>query len=596
MHLVYSDTMDFKWATIVLIRAFAHSNGWVRLWALEKLVAIQPGTMAASYDYFLTVISNQLNSNEPFWRLVYRGSLSAFLDSLRSQIVGILSLLDNSDRETFLRRIFLTITEMSSPSSMFFISHSSMEIPTFPCLHMDDISLVIMLLQKARHIQNTTLRLATLFNFVVFFSKIVKSSREVANKIGYMTAFFSREDQSLFNRFVNMKSSQVILQSAFEPLDVVQFALQNRVDFEKDDFAALLWIRANLTGKKDEMKAVIEKVLADRLAEETNGSIEELSCSVIEAVDTLLTILFAYKEELLPVFYGLAELIQRYILFRCTTASSSKPQPSRVHSVYVGIWKRLELSLKSIVDLCLSLISEEKEITVERHCFLLQISYDAFAHLSHDELDDVIPCLVRYLGENPLLPLEHSKSVVIPRDKDANKLSAVIHEYRLKFVIKLLPNVLRMDPKQILMDCADQLAYASSYPVAQCYLDILQMLIDEVPCSTTLLAVVKAAIVFTKEQKKSHHFLPTLRSLLRLCFSKSVMNEQSVASVFMEYAFDLLTVAQLNTSVALYLSEALSKAENANLLSRNGRLWFFLSLSLDQYQERKIKFSMQLMR
>ncbi|KIH44764.1 hypothetical protein ANCDUO_25208 [Ancylostoma duodenale] len=32
------------------MRAFVHSNGWVRLWAIEKLVSVDPSIMAANQD------------------------------------------------------------------------------------------------------------------------------------------------------------------------------------------------------------------------------------------------------------------------------------------------------------------------------------------------------------------------------------------------------------------------------------------------------------------------------------------------------------------------------------------------------------------
>ncbi|KAE9415442.1 hypothetical protein Angca_000777, partial [Angiostrongylus cantonensis] len=326
MQLVYSERIDFEWAMVVFTRAFAHSNGWVRLWALERLITIQPRTMAVNHD--------------------------------------------------------------------------------------------------------------------------------------------------------------------------------------KDDFAALLWVRAHLSGQDGSLKMVIEKELADRLVN-VEERFERLFSSITEAVDTLLTILFAYKE----VSHGLDQLIQRYILLRCTTVSYSGHEMFMVHNVYAGIWKRLGLSFKSLVDLCLSLISE-KEISVDRHCFLLRILYDAFDHLTNHEVEGVIPAILRYFGTNPLVPMEHPKSVMFRCEKDANKLFSTVHEYRLKVLIKFLPNVVRMDDEQILLRCADQLALASSYPVAQCYLEILQMFIDRVKCSNTLLVVVEAAIVLTKEEKKSQHFLPSLRSVL----------------------------------------------------------------------------------
>ncbi|KAK6037057.1 hypothetical protein COOONC_25438, partial [Cooperia oncophora] len=59
-----------------------------------------------------------------------------------------------------------------------------------------------------------------------------KLSCEAANEIGVLTAFFSREDPSLFDRFVAMESSQELLRQPMDPLDMIKLALECQRDFQ----------------------------------------------------------------------------------------------------------------------------------------------------------------------------------------------------------------------------------------------------------------------------------------------------------------------------------------------------------------------------
>ncbi|KAK6040885.1 hypothetical protein COOONC_21610 [Cooperia oncophora] len=222
---------SFKWAKVLFIRALAHSNGWVRLWALEKLVAVKPSFMALDLDFLFSVLLKHLDSNDPFWRLLERQKLKSFMEFLTSLFQGISTSLD--DAGTFIRQTLRSVSQMSSPSSLYFVSQTLREMTPPRCLCSEDFPLIVILAQKTRHIQHTTMRLTTLCNFVVFFSKTLELSCEAANEIGVLTAFFSREDPSLFDRFVAMESSQELLRQPMDPLDMINSRWSVRGTFRR---------------------------------------------------------------------------------------------------------------------------------------------------------------------------------------------------------------------------------------------------------------------------------------------------------------------------------------------------------------------------
>ncbi|VDL65219.1 unnamed protein product [Nippostrongylus brasiliensis] len=164
---VYSNSLEFRWAKLLFIRAFAHSNGWVRLWALEKLLEVEPRFLAEDQD-----------------------------------------------------------------------------------------------------------------------------DKAAVADLGVLTNYFSRDDPALFDRFIGLESLNEVLRTGYEPTNVICELLDHQRDFQKDDFASLLWARAALLGKEDQLQKLIELELADRLLVVEEGVDAGLSSAIVYDVDALLTTLF----------------------------------------------------------------------------------------------------------------------------------------------------------------------------------------------------------------------------------------------------------------------------------------------------------------
>ncbi|KAK6024680.1 hypothetical protein OSTOST_09507, partial [Ostertagia ostertagi] len=323
MQSVYSNMLDFKWAKVLLTRALAHSNGWIRLWALEKLVAVKANFLASDQNLLFCVLLKHLDSNDPFWRLLERQRLKSFLKSLSNLFEGIALSLNDGSREDFMRETLRNVGLISNPSSLYFMSETLKTITPSRCLCLKDFPLIINLAQKTRYIQHTTMRLVTLYNFVLFFSKTLEQSCETINELGVLTALFSREDPSLLDGFVNENSSKDLLHHMKEPLDMIEVAVHCRREFHRDDFAILLWTRARLSGHDDQLQKLIELELADRLMAVEEGVDMVLSSTMVESVNTLLTLLCTSPRDLTSVDPGLTQLIHGYILLRCAVTTAT---------------------------------------------------------------------------------------------------------------------------------------------------------------------------------------------------------------------------------------------------------------------------------
>ncbi|KAK5972527.1 hypothetical protein GCK32_006051, partial [Trichostrongylus colubriformis] len=515
---IYSNLLAFKWAKVLFIRALAHSNGWIRLWALEKLLAVKPIFMASDEDLLFSVLLKHLDSNDPFWRLLERQKLKSFVKALTDLFEGIFLVLDDASRGDFMRKTIRSASEISSPSSLFFISEALKAVNPSRCLSLEDFPSLIALARKTRHIQHTTMRLSTMFNYVLFFSKALESSCEAVNELGILTAFFSREDPCLLNSFIDMKTSQDMLRTVVEPVDMVELALHSHRNLQKDDFAVLLWTRARLS-------------------------------------------------ELTSLDHDLAQLIHGYVLLRCAVTAASETECYVILTVYMGLLKRLKYSFKPIADLALTLISE-KGIPLTRETLLVRVLDDIYETLTSNEKDDVAQKFARYIGGNALSPLQRTMIMTDSSDcKDVNKLASALQQYRLSLVLKCrLPTVFQKNADDVVKECIDCLECASAYPVAECYLDIAGLVIEKVSYPQTLLAMLAAAFNAMNEERKSQYFLPALRRTLSLCLKKFAVAHSDATQFVLEKCSELLQLAHLNTPVALLISQCLLDACRLNPL------------------------------
>ncbi|RCN50863.1 putative ribosomal protein S18 [Ancylostoma caninum] len=586
---VHEGLLNFKWAAALFMRALVHSNGWVRLWAIEKLVAVNPAIMATNQDYaalkfffishiyavligskcahffqfLLTMIYDHLNSNDPFWRLLERGNLPNFLESLTHLTQGILLSQDEAARRLFIEGLLITLSKMCSPSSLFFLSEALAKIQVFRVLNANDLILMKTLVQKVQYVQHTTMRIVTQFNFVVFFCKMLKPAVECVNEIGFLTAFFSRTFPRLFGQFIDLDPIRELLSTRDEPVDFIRLALSNRRDFEKDDLARLLWVRAGLLGEENQLQKRLELELADRLTAIEDGVDVGLTPDVVEDVDILLCILLESPKDLISLDSSLVQLINGYVLLRIAVASGA--HAFMMHNIYTSLIKRLKCPIKPFVDLALSLISEEA-IPCDRHCLLAKMLYDLLDELSSEDIAEILPKIISYLGEKPLAPVRLYKKSICSREKDMNKQMSELHEYRLKLVLKFSSHFCE-DHESLLSQCVECIDSASAYPVAECYLKISRVVIEKVNCPDLLVSLMKTSVATTNEERKSQNFLPALQHALSLIFTKPVMSHTITRDIVMSFCGELLELARLNTPVALHLSSELKNAAHADLLT-----------------------------
>ncbi|VDM67606.1 unnamed protein product [Strongylus vulgaris] len=150
---VYKGRLSFKWASVVFFRALAHSNGWVRSWALEKLVSVEAPTMAANAELVT------------FFGVAY---------TFAGRDIIITKSVQEKCERSFVEAVLNMLSKLSSPTSLFFLSEAVGKIRVCRCIPIHDLMLIKTLIQKTQYIQHTAIRLMTLYNFVAFYCNVLE--------------------------------------------------------------------------------------------------------------------------------------------------------------------------------------------------------------------------------------------------------------------------------------------------------------------------------------------------------------------------------------------------------------------------------------
>lgn len=145
-----------------------HTNGWIRVWAIEKSISIDASILKDNDHVITSLIIPNLNNNDVFWRNLEKGRMDAFLIQLGSMF--------NSIRETpdFIRNLLVSIELMSCPTAIFFVVSALRSIAKTEILNSDDVPLLRRVVLKARYIPHKSIRIITIRNLIVFYAKITR--------------------------------------------------------------------------------------------------------------------------------------------------------------------------------------------------------------------------------------------------------------------------------------------------------------------------------------------------------------------------------------------------------------------------------------
>ncbi|CAI4224744.1 unnamed protein product [Auanema sp. JU1783] len=557
---VREGSLSWRLASIILVRSLHHTNGWIRVWGLERAIEVDSEILVNDLKFLLGTVFHHLNYIDTLWRLLERKKLSSFNETLGKLLSSIYSSQNEIGKATFVRELATALNSLSCPQTFYYISSIVAEIEWEAVLNYEDLPLIRSVMNKSHYIAMLSLRIITEFLLLKFFVKATKWEAQTKLDFGVIAAILGRDSRTAFQEL------SVLLIESWKALDYdpnvpLQYVLSKNIE-DDDDCFSLLWIDAIANGKTSYLLSLISLEISERLS----MTIPDPS------VDNLINLLVnipSSSSEYLPqdnelqlekeVDKTLIASINGYILMRLTVAEGKNSDFLTLKKVYIPFLKRFSpWTLDMFVSALHLANNEEASISSERTAMLLVI-FDSFLDEASSNDEPTYALIKKYVGKSFLLgPRMRRSQTSGLNPKEFNQIVAWTHSASLK-LYQRFEKLIKPNATETVEEAIDVLDAAASYEVKHQLLDIIAKNIHEVKDSDLLIKAIRCAAQIVNEEKKSQNCLPAMAMVFKIAIRENVLNDEKAKAAVFEICLHYIELASLSTSVALVLANALNE-------------------------------------
>ncbi|CAJ0580220.1 unnamed protein product, partial [Mesorhabditis spiculigera] len=561
------DGYFYCWVWTVLKRASLHSNGWIRLWGLEKSLELG----VAFYDFenspLITQVIPQLNCTDILWRLVERGIFHKTCSTLGRRLVDYCDYLDSIRAKNFVLSLLDQIAELTCPFTLFFLSEALKPLDR-PVVAEEHLELLRKIISRLHSIPYTSLKNAAFGNFVDFFARIVDWSRCPIRLFVPFSSLVSQMPNVEINNLLKKRLAETIEKRRVEILveEMCEMVRHTDWNYETEDPGWLIWEFAFSAG--DEVAGALELELEKMLVESIDEGrpLDDLQGLIgvwmrkphknsargakeLKATSVFLTILtdFFYSQILMLKGVGKGGLlITKFFLpphAWFPNAVRLLPMCGRLlDSADCTI--RHEFMAYSILEQYIPLLSTE---AIQSYEFKL-----------------LIKSLVENVAANPLNAgrTGNSSPPAAPRARrELQKMAESIGALKVKlFRTYLLETVKDWD--KLLEDVFETIDCASSFDRKLELLKLAEEAIQHVKNEALLVQLVAVSANVQAEELKSINSLTAAEQVMRLVTNKRMLEHEETREKALELFDSYLQSASLSLPVALVLAQALREAQD----------------------------------
>ncbi|CAI2329721.1 unnamed protein product [Caenorhabditis sp. 36 PRJEB53466] len=563
---VIDGKLDFLWAKIAIFRAILHTNGWIRVWAIEKSVTIDRQLLANNHEFVTSILIPSLNNNDVFWRILEKSRMESFLGDL-SDVFESIKL-----APFFVVNLLKSVENLTCPTAIFFVVSALNDVVPHQILlnsDGDDVALMRRVVLRARYIPNKSMRIVTIRNMVVFFAKVAKLSPVVLEELANLIAYFSHEGTPAMISSTYSEIEKILAETHYRPdkehneLTFVQNYAENGRNAR--EHARMWWLGMGRTDR-ERMLARLQLEMAETVGERPPRDL------------TAQMFLLKKKPESLEckddVFELLRNEVAEYILTRIISNEGSKSEFQLLRSLYIPLFTRYcpQMIVPSAVAV-VKLLAEPRNC--ESTALLVTFLDAVLAKIPEEQANIVGSDFVEYVGGTHGIGMRRQKKSVDEYDtKEFNQIVGTLHSLRIKLLNRFTKTL--SNPAEFLCECVEQLDVASSFAVKQ---QICRLMARHLPqCTDNIISVqcIRAAGAIVNEEKKSLNSLPALESFVNVALS-GPQGDPEVARITVEMLDSQLAIAGQSTPVALILVDAVTRFR-ANL----SEIWapFLVKLAL----------------
>lgn len=554
-------TFSWKWLELLLIKAFEHPNGWIRLWALKRSIDTKLLVHVVPSSYVTTVIFPALNGNDLFWRLSESNELSIFLDNF-SRFLSLIPFENDSARSFFYREILDAFSSSWSPCPLFFLSSAfaASSLSWFPCLKSADFLMIRKTMTTVCKIQKIPIRLCTSVNFVDLFNNIFVWSSDFAWFFANIANMF---DGDLFTVAVRSKLVRG-LEKAREDDKISELSAREVLESYRkrtatidnptlyNGYADVAWIIAESAGRE------VCVNLIDMLCRQT---LCELPVSICRESAGCTFLLMKAPSELMENAQSFIKGLHHFSVFGLLERfqplwkndANDYPVLERFLMKVMAIWPGEE-KLRWI-DRVISIFSNQEaslpmRSALLRSIFILLNTRGEGINLVEEKVEQ---SLLNGLFGSP-------EAIVWNSEKIERQKHFAVENFKMNhfFLRSLFPLAREKTYEELLIYCMAELSQSLTWP----YKDILLKSIAEISRKVSdwevVLCAIEAAQIVVQEEKKSKYHIPSLKALLNICIQEKVLQYEAVLEQTQTIISKLLDSAVLCPFTAYELVKALT--------------------------------------
>ncbi|VDO45414.1 unnamed protein product [Brugia timori] len=95
------NSLPWFWVQLLFVRALDHPNGWIRVWAAQKVFSIDAALLKTDYSIILSSLLAALGSSNIYWRLIEDAKLNNFIQDFGSFLERIASAGSGDDESMY---------------------------------------------------------------------------------------------------------------------------------------------------------------------------------------------------------------------------------------------------------------------------------------------------------------------------------------------------------------------------------------------------------------------------------------------------------------------------------------------------------------
>uniref|UniRef100_A0A1I7VWS4 SpoU_methylase domain-containing protein n=1 Tax=Loa loa TaxID=7209 RepID=A0A1I7VWS4_LOALO len=528
--------LPWFWVQLLFVRTLNHPNGWIRVWAVQKIFSIDAALLKTDYSIILSSVLAALSNSDIYWRLYEDAKLNIFIKGFGSFLEHIASA-GSRDDEMQHRLIQSIERNVGSTCFVFFrvicfcpreISEIKYCIPA--PIYSDCSALCRPVLNAVLRMPCFPLRICTTANFLKFFFKLTERNWHEAhcfasllselpeNKYGFLLEEF----------FYNTTFTETFADDMLEKLEGLQrsYALDHGQAYK-----------------------VAMEVLCSLLAVDSYYSVRDFK--VVDIILQLYTVISDDKlferEESQYFRYALIA----YLDTRLFTDMNEVFDPLLFNALHKKLLEMLD-DVNFEHWLLRSMLLCNKTTLLSRRAALSSVAVAVISKY-HD---------ISRTAWNAVL------NFLLAEENDSKASSATSRMAVFGETIAQNKSVLwqffiadhSFDSVSIFKFCINSLKIFFSWDCRRAFLDLLLAVLKKAPTSSMIDESIETVLAVAAEEKKTLNYISVISDVLTICTLECALHTQKVAKIALKAVEKLYAESEQNVQIAVILADALYQA------------------------------------